>query len=227
VISHEHKAIFVHVPKTGGQSIERVFLDLHGLDWDRRRALGLGQNEDPRRGPRSLAHLRAWQYVACGHVTREQFDNYFRFAFVRNPWDRLVSEYRYRRVARHMGFAAWLRRSLPVTREWSDHVDHLVPQCEYLYDADGACLVDFVGRFERLADDFGVVRQRLGLPDVPLPHVNASARTRRRPTTIERIRNMAYARRTHYTEYYDRRSAALVRDVYRDDIETFGYEFGA
>src|SRR5437764_11835271 len=95
MISHKYRTIFVHIPKTGGQSVENVFLTLHGLTWETREPLLLRPNSDRNLGPSQLAHLRAKEYVACGHIDQENFDSYFKFAFVRNPWERIVSGYHY------------------------------------------------------------------------------------------------------------------------------------
>ena len=64
---------------------------------------------------------------------------------------------------------------------------------------------DFVGRFERLESDFRRICETLGI-DATLPSLNVS---QRRP----------------YREYFDDESRRIVATRYRDDIETFGYEF--
>ena len=66
MISHRHRCVFVHIPKVAGQSIEHVFLGWNGLNWKGRAPLLLRPNEDPRKGPPRLAHLRAQDYVPDG-----------------------------------------------------------------------------------------------------------------------------------------------------------------
>ena len=109
MLSQKYKCIFVHIPKVAGQSIEHAFLDLHGLTWDERALLLLRQNKDPKAGPPRLAHLKASEYVSCGHITQELFDSYFKFSFVRNPWSRVVSitfHYFYRNYCSFCGDSA-------------------------------------------------------------------------------------------------------------------------
>ena len=83
VISHEHSAIFVHIPKTAGQSVETVFLKKLGLSWKQRAPLLLRRNDDGSRGPQRLAHLYAWEYVKYGYCTRQVFEACSTFSIVR------------------------------------------------------------------------------------------------------------------------------------------------
>jgi hypothetical protein len=205
MISRNHRCVFIHIPKTAGQSVEQYFLDLLGLTWKAREQLLLKFNPDPQRGPPRLAHLTATEYVACGHIDQAQFASYFKFAFVRNPWDRLVSEFEYRRHKKRMDFKAFLFKHFP-TSERGDPFRHVIPQCEFICSPDGEFLVDFVGKFENLHGDFDVICQRLQIPNLGLPHRNKSVRR-------------------HYMEYYDSETQAFVSEFYKRDVELFGYQF--
>jgi hypothetical protein len=80
MICRPYNSLFVHVPKTAGQSIEQFFMDLLGLDWkEDREALYLQNNDDPALGTEKLAHLSASEYVDCGHVTQQEFSGFFKF----------------------------------------------------------------------------------------------------------------------------------------------------
>jgi Sulfotransferase family len=125
------------------------------------------------RGSPRLAHLKASQYVACGYVTPEQFRGYFKFSFVRNPWDRVVSFYKDSKRGRGLSFNTFLSREL-VGREWHKRYWFVGPQHEFLFDAQRTPLVDFIGRFETLQADFDHVCRRFGIPPTALPHVNRS-----------------------------------------------------
>jgi hypothetical protein len=233
MICGEYRCLFVHVPKTAGMSIEHVFLGLVGLTWETRAPLLLRGNDDPRLGPPRLAHLKAGDYVARGHLAAEQFESYFKFSFVRNPWDRIVSEYKYRGYPVKTDFKTYLFNHLPAPG-WTDTYCHIVPQYDFLYDEAGRLLVDFVGRYESLQADFDRVCGRIGIPPTPLPRVNRSLEYAQ-PNTLrelrKRLRRAIWSRERehtfpHYTEYYDDESREFVSRLYRKDVEAFNYAFG-
>lgn len=202
MISHRHRCIFAHVPKTGGKAVLSAFdLPMLGRDYDGRRV----EIEEP------YGHHSLQNYAG-----RTEFA-YFKFAFVRNPWDRLVSAFAYlmgggcndddaRFRDKHLSqfggdFSAFVRR-LP---QLIEEAPHFRPQIEWLCDRDGKILTNFLGRFERLQTDFSVVAEQLNIPG-RLPVLNASVH---RP----------------YREYYDDRTRDIVAAAYRSDIRAFGYEF--
>ena len=233
MICGDYRCLFVHVPKTAGMSIEDVFLRLVGLTWKTRAPLLLGRNDDPRLGPPRLEHLKAGEYVAGGHLTAEQFESYFKFSFVRNPWDRMVSEYKYRGYPVKVDFKTYLFKHLPPPG-WTDAYRHIIPQHDFLYDEAGRLLVDFVGRYESLQADFDRVCARLGIPLAPLPRVNRSL-DEARPNTLRKLRKRLRRaiwswERKHtfpdYTEYYDEESREFVGRLFRKDVESFNYAFG-
>lgn len=229
MICWEYNCLFVHVPKTGGQSIEQFFMDRLGLDWDAdRERLLLQANDDPARGTEKLAHLSAGEYVACGHLSQPEYDSLYTFSFVRNPWQRIVSEYLYRNYFQHRSFADFVLNKLPRPGR-DDKYRHVMPQYDMLHDRDGRLLVDFVGRFENLQGDFDNVCARLGIAESTLPHRNPSDKASR--NLRRRIRNIVWFNgenaRRHWRDYYDERTRAAVAELYGRDIETFGYAFAA
>jgi hypothetical protein len=233
VICHPYRCVFVHVPKTAGISIEHVFLGLLGLTWETRASLLLRPNDDPVKGPPRLSHLKASEYVSLGYLTRQEFDSYFKFSFVRNPWDRIVSEYKYRRYPVRLDFKTYLFRHLPAPG-FTDLYTHIIPQYDFLFDGQGKLLVDFVGRYESLQADFEEVCARLGLPGTPLPHANRSGEERPPLRTLNDVKKLLRRwlwnrERKHtfpdYTQYYDEESREFVAQLYRKDIDAFGYGF--
>ena len=177
---------FVHINKTGGSSIER--------------ALGL-----------PFAHLTAVELRDL--IGPSRWERRFSFGFVRNPWDRVVSHYHYRVKTNQTGLATnpipfdeWVVRAYgerdPV---YYDQPRMFQPQYRWLCDDDGVELVDFVGRFERLADDFDEVCRRLGV-DAALPHLKKS-------------------KHTDYRELYSDETRDIVGRIFAEDLARYGYEF--
>jgi len=206
MISHKYKTIFVHVPKTAGQSIEQVFVDDLGLSWDDREVLNLRYNADRAVGPQRLAHLYADEYVRCGHIERDLWDSYFKFAVVRNPYDRILSEFRYRSF-RKTGPLSWFLRK-QFRDEHLDSTRHVVTQSRYLFDDNGACLVDEIVKFEELKDRMPEVFQRIFGGPRTLPRRNESTDGRRR---ITRQQLGAWNRK-------------MIRDRYAEDFTKLGYD---
>jgi chondroitin 4-sulfotransferase 11 len=195
-ISHRTKSIFIHVQKTGGDAIEAaVRKDDPSLDTDR---------FSGRR------HLFARDVKAL--VAPDLWATHYRFAFVRNPWDRLVSWYSMCiQNPRPNPFSKFVQENAPtftdfVTRTTTGMAERTTyNQLDYLTDADGELIVDFVGRYERLADDYATVQARLGLTH-GLLHTNASSHAA-------------------YCDYYTAETKAIVARRFERDIARFGYEF--
>ena len=141
-------------------------------------------------------------------IGRRQFNSYFKFGFVRNPWDRVVSLYE-RTEAQQMKdqmsfteFVEWIQYSSSTCIHSSPHRYQL----DWFVDPDGKVLADFIGRFERLEEDWAFVARKLGITET-LPHWKLNTRTR------------------HYTEYYSARTKEIIAAKFKVDIDQFGYEF--
>lgn len=204
MISHEHSAIFVHIPKTAGQSVETVFLRKLGLTWKQRAPLLLRQKTEGQPGPQRLAHLFAWEYVKYGYCTEHEFSAYTRFSVIRDPYSRAVSEFNYRGAKDHGSFEDYYH-SIPCD-ESNDRWRHLCPQHRYLQTEDGTgFLVDRILRYEHLNRDWRGISEQVFGGHVPLPRKN---RAKEKFLTVEGL------------SASDR---AFIADVYRRDFELFDY----
>jgi hypothetical protein len=178
--------VFIHINKTGGSSIEK--------------ALGIG-----------LDHSTALEkYRQLGEAA---WQRKFTFTMVRNPWDKVVSHYHYRVRTNQTGlgdnpipFGDWLRRCY-IDRDprYYDNPRMFMPQRKWLVDENDGLLVEFVGRFENLQQDFQSITTRLGVK-AQLGHAKPSSRG-------------------SYRDYYDVAGEALVREQFAEDLDLFGYEF--
>jgi len=233
MISHKHNCIFIHIPKNAGQSMEHVFLDLAGLTWETRAPLLLRPNDKSEIGPPRLAHLKARDYVKYQYISQELFDNYFKFAFVRNPWDRMVSIYKFSRYSLILDFNSFYKHIF-LPKMWHDKYWFVGPQSDFICDQSGKIIMDFVGRFETLQSDFTKICQMMGLPDINLPHVNKSTQKVNQTgfqfkkilrRSIWNIQGKKLPIFKNYRDYYDEKTKNDVGELYRSDIEIFGYTF--
>lgn len=240
MISHKHKAIFIHIPKTAGMSIEDSFLRSLGLGFFRGKcpSLLLSYNDNKNMGPPSLAHLLPEEYVRLSYISEELYNSYFKFAFIRNPWARAVSIYKYFRYHRMLTFEAFMEYRFP--QLWKERYDFVMPQVKFLYDENGKLLVDFIGKFENLEQDFEVIKSKVSHPLVDLPHINKPPRShnwysrwnmryiyeelKQRPGLIKHLYLFSPAN-ANYREYYTPTARKLVEKYYRLDIEKFDYQY--
>lgn len=218
MISHKHKAIFVHIPKSAGTSVGTalsVYSD--GDDWgmqDHRAIRHLSpisaleaRNFFSRTNYEIIyRRLRDQLILHRQYPTKEQFASYYKFTFVRNSWARVYSWYtNVMDDQRHMS-----RYRIPENASFKWFVDNrlstLKDQLYYITDANGAIGVDFIGRYENLAADYAEVCTALGIRDSSLPNRNRSIV----PGHIE-----------HYDDYL----INVVRQRYAKDVEFFGYSF--
>jgi hypothetical protein len=185
-----HRCIFIHIPKTAGSSVAEALFNM------------------PSRHVTYTEYLRA---------SPRKFRTYFKFAFVRNPWDRLVSTWFFlrkggmnepdrawseKRLSAYVDFDSFVREGLgrPEVLSWV----HFRPQADFILAPDGTVMVDFVGRYERLAEDFSIIARRLGT-EALLPTHNSSDHA-------------------PFASYYTPESASIVARVYARDVRAFGYQ---
>jgi Sulfotransferase family len=205
-LSHSHRFIFVHIFKTAGTSMRAVLEPYTYRPGIRlvNRLRGWRGTPLPEPFPQLSGHARASQIRDA--VPMDVFENYFKFAFVRNPWDWQVSWYHYilQNADHHEHPAVRRLGSFEEFLRW--RIDHPVwKQKDFVVDEQGKEIVDFVGRFETIEEDFAHV---CAATDVRarLPHLNRS-------------------NHKDYRTYYSDRACALLDDYSKDDIEYFAYRF--
>jgi chondroitin 4-sulfotransferase 11 len=214
-VSHSHKTIFVHIPKTAGTSIEAV-LGMHGDKQDIGVVPYFNQELDHEHlYGRQMQHMTA-QAIRTVLNDDALFDSYFKFTVVRNPWDRLVSALAWtdQKWVRGeeltiSGFDSQVRQLhdlLVTARTAPVQLPHyLYPQSLYIFDAARRPLVNFIGRYENLAADWRVICDKLRV-SIELP---ARMKSHHRD----------------YREYYSPETRQRVADMYALDINLFHYEF--
>lgn len=230
IVSDKHKFVYFVVQKVACTSIKNALLPL--IDDD------LGKKGSASESGSFGFDIHKYFDGSEYQINKRQFvkgldDRYrdfFKFAFVRNPWDRLVSCYLDKLAKGRPGLhsppslAAKVYPGMPfaefveIVSQTSDSEAniHFKSQCAVICDSDDGIpdgkqiMADFIGRFESLASDFDTVMERVGVGRVQrIPHLRKSKAREARP----------------YPVFYDDRLRTLVYQRYKDDVDLFGYYF--
>ncbi|MEO1033793.1 MAG: sulfotransferase family 2 domain-containing protein [Bacteroidota bacterium] len=213
MISHTHKCIFIHIPKTAGSSINSFFhpgVKFHFKNADYDRLFGWC----PKR-QLHMQHATAKQLLETELISEDIWNNYYKFTFVRNPWDRAYSDYLWMMKFANIkdSFKNYMKQTGQFDAILNDNTkdsflgDHVLGQHEF-FDLDGPLEVDFLGRFENFSNDIKVVLDALEIQEDFNKNLNKSKR--------------GYS---HYSKFYSNSNRDLVGKKYNKDITLFNYEF--
>lgn len=203
-INDELKSIFIHVPKCAGTS-------MGDFTWNI-----------------SSGHRTISEYKSDGI----NLDNYFKWCFVRNPWERIVSAYEdcpeiFQFAPTFEDFINILyskKQNFPKNEiKYSQYFDigfplkyyriHFMPM-NLLIKINGEVCVDFIGRFENLESDWDTIQKKLNVEVKKLNKSNA------------RVQKINFKRRTSfYKDLYNQNLIDLVGEIYEEDINLFKYKF--
>jgi len=226
MISHEYKCIFIHIPKCAGTSIESAlghFDDYDGPGGTDHRSLRMIEQPLTTLNVFSskenitdvLRRLRHYYKTTANPrnkrtVTKKQYDEYYKFTIVRNPWSRAFSWYvnvlRDDKHRRNYGITE--NPSLKEFLRQFAGKNMLSPQLYWIKDFRGAIPLDYIGRYESLTEDFQEVCKALNIPQVSLPHKRVGLGQ-------------------DYRKHYDKESIDIVAKTYKEEIEVFRYTFEA
>jgi len=231
ILSHKHKFIYIKTCKTASTSIESalsgvlgeediitpasVELRRHRLKARQAQNYRLDHPAVPKRpflkrlmgrperyyhpSVGYYEHMPAWRVKT--YVGDEIWQEYYKFSFERNPWDRQVSFFNFKNKTRTTPFSfdTFLKRR---KKAYVENFD--------LYSIDGEIAMDFVGKYENLEEDFSSIIRTIGLgDDVSLPVTNVSSNANAKP----------------YREFYNEKSRRLIAEWYQREIECFDYTF--
>jgi hypothetical protein len=205
IISHSKKFIFIHIYKVAGTSISSALKRYNYLPSKKNKLKSTF-------GINPSIYSRDFD----GHITASElskriptciFDVYFKFAFVRNPWDWQVSLYHFGKQLRsHHQYDLLNKMTFREYVDWRVNED-LKLQSDFVLSDDGEMLVDYVGRLESINQDFKEICELIGLnKNYDIPWLNQS-------------------NHSEYRKYYDSESKKIIRQAFRKDIELFGYSF--
>ncbi len=209
IVSHKYKFIFIHIDKCAGTSITLAMAPHLGEE-----DLVLGcTKEGEKRSVEGRKAKSLWKHATAQRAKTvlgdEIWNSYFKFTFVRNPWDMVVSTYHWW-LKTSWNDAMGRSKKIRAMKDFKEYV--LSPyvrekNClDYISDENGDIIVDFMGRHEKLEVDFSYICGRVGLPNIELLHENKS-------------------KHKSYNDYYDQDSRRRVRELFNRDIEYFHYRF--
>jgi hypothetical protein len=182
--------VFIHINKTAGTSI----VDIIGKPFRK--------------------HLTAKEVIH--HIGKKKWDSAYKFAVVRNPWDKVVSHYKHNIKVNPkrmldgkeiITFEKWIHAVFGAKKikKYYNRPQHFLPQVEWLKDDLGIISMNKIILFENLTEGFNEVSKELGL-DRELPHLNQTIKSK-------------------YQDFYNEETRQIVADWFREDIEKFGYTF--
>ena len=206
LMSESKMFIFIHIYKNAGKSITASLIN------DRITKMRYVTNRVSKklRIPLNIQpqpfddHVKASEIV--DKIGIEEFNRYFSFAFVRNPWDWQVSLYSYalknKNHHQHEQTKSFLTFDHYI--EWRCK-NEVRLQSDCIYSESNQLLVDFVGRYENIASDFEIVCKKLKIK-----------------TSLQKI-NVSNTR--NFREFYTLDSLEMIREAYEKDIQLLNYEF--
>ena len=186
----------------------------------------------PRTGSTSISKMlrnnNAWPHFYASLIKdligEKNYNNKVTFASVRNPWDRMVSWFMFNcndyradpqqsKEYRELGFRGWIMEGCP-HRGWSPHhyahqPKDPISQLDWIIDKEGKTIVDHIVRLESIQQDFEAIRDKLGLRKIIVPRLNTSTKRKF----------------SDYRKYYDWETKEKVREMYKEDVRYFNYEF--
>lgn len=204
IISHKHRFIFFAVPRTATHAVRgalRAHLDEN--DWEQKILHGESRIPIPEIAALKHGHISLRQIKA--HLPDEIRDPYFKFAFVRNPFDRFISAcfFLNRKNPDFKG------REIPVMKQLLNRDVFrrrmlIIPQYRFLVDDADQIGMDYIGRYETLQASWREICAYIGIKPEKLPEKNVSDHG-------------------HYSEYYDPELKESITKFYRRDLELFHY----
>ena len=214
IISHSKNFLFVHIYKTGGTSVTDLFIPYARLIekistyWPTKKITSRINTyfklHDTGNKWINGVHKHA-KATEIQSYLGEKYDQYYKFSFVRNPYDLQVSLYHYIKgskihrdhlVANEISFKEFVIRE----------IENCAPlQSDFLTDNDNNLIVNFVGKTETIEKSLKEITLNLSIPFVGVSHLNKSKRTK------------------ETMSYFDDELKTLVYQYFKRDFELFGY----
>lgn len=212
MILHKHKLIFVHIPKNAGSSIE-TFFGVKPFDW-RVPNYEFLTGWCPERCIH-LHHATPKQLLETELISEDIWNSYYKFAVVRNSWERSLSDYIWmlKSTGAQGSFIEYLNKEenfshvLSASNHPGNRADHMLPQLEFTH-MDNTPVMDKIIRFENISEGFQDICKVLGIHNSGLPH-----------------KKKGIISGKHYSYFYNSELRNLVADKYHTDIKKLSFTF--
>lgn len=206
IVSHQHKYIFFAVPKTATHAIREALRQSKGKqDWEQQ--MLFGKQSLPIDNIAKIEHGHITVREIQVELKPEQWREYFKFAFVRNPFDRFVSACAFLNRGNpqfQLRPVEWMK--VAMTRPQFRQRVLIRPQVTQLFGSNSTLAMDYVGRYESLQTSLDFILEQCSLPHVMLAVRNSSEHE-------------------HYRHYFDDALRQQVSEFYESDLEAFDYSF--
>ena len=208
IISHKYKFIFIKTRKTAGTSIEIALGKICGDDDI---VTPITENDTLQFQHISRNNRRFWNHIGATEIKqripKEAWDNYTKFTIERNPWDKVVSMYWWRRNTHKItdSFADYCMKICQIDKE-----AYKSPSDFELYTIKEKLAVDYIIKIENLVDDFSNIISKLNLPiSDDLPRAKSQYRKDKK----------------HYSYYYNDKSRNIIKEKFNREISLLDYSF--
>lgn len=233
IINNSKKYIFVHISKNAGTSITIALERLCKWNDIVLGSTSFGEGIEPFYRQKFNLHKHSTSKEIIDQIGAHEWKSFFSFAFVRHPYERAVSTYTFFRKmlaedrALHP-LLKWLNRfrkksifsweiitAILETKSFSEFIRHpgfvsapaARPQYRWIYDDNGKKLVDFIGRMERIDQDFDHLIRKIGYKNINLERKNVSNTTKK------------------YSQYcYKEDDLVYLYKLYQKDFDLFQYD---
>jgi hypothetical protein len=220
----KYNSIYFPIPKVACSSLKKFFSEQLQIEEIKNKKIANIKIKQPEQ---EEVHRINFPCVPKEDIIKGKYTTHFKFTFVRNPWDRILSCYlnkidkylsdvllnengiirsinKYHKIDNNFNFEKFVKTIEKIPDSEAD--PHFRSQYLYITDKNGKLLVDFIGKFENLNEDFKFVGRKIGLDNKNLPEIMKTSHK-------------------NYREYYTEEIKNIIARRYKKDVELFNYKF--